>query len=212
MPLTGVVTPFLSYGGSAMVANFAALGMLAAIRLRPPRRPRDLEPFRVPMRCLGARRSALRAVRADRGASRVQVVHADDYVVRPQLGVQADGGRRFEYNPRVLDIVRAAPARNDLRSARPAAGHRRRGRARRLAAARTSSWAFRWLERCPNPSERCYPLGGARVSPARRRATRANWTRVEHVVRRARRRGRAARLRRSRGGGPDARRERASRC
>ena len=30
-PLTGVVTPFLSYGGSAMVANFAALGMLAAI-------------------------------------------------------------------------------------------------------------------------------------------------------------------------------------
>ena len=26
-PLTGVVTPFLSYGGSAMVANFCALGM-----------------------------------------------------------------------------------------------------------------------------------------------------------------------------------------
>ncbi|HXI29914.1 MAG TPA: FtsW/RodA/SpoVE family cell cycle protein, partial [Vicinamibacterales bacterium] len=30
-PLTGVVTPFLSYGGSAMVANFCALGMLTAI-------------------------------------------------------------------------------------------------------------------------------------------------------------------------------------
>ena len=29
-PLTGVVTPFLSYGGSAMLANFAALGILAA--------------------------------------------------------------------------------------------------------------------------------------------------------------------------------------
>ena len=28
-PLTGVVTPFLSYGGSAMLANFAALGILA---------------------------------------------------------------------------------------------------------------------------------------------------------------------------------------
>ena len=27
-PLTGVVTPFLSYGGSAMVANLAALGVL----------------------------------------------------------------------------------------------------------------------------------------------------------------------------------------
>ena len=39
----------------------------------------------------------------------VQVVHADDYVVRPHLGVQADGGRRFEYNPRILDIVTRIP-------------------------------------------------------------------------------------------------------
>ena len=30
VPLTGVVTPFLSFGGSAMLANFAALGLLAA--------------------------------------------------------------------------------------------------------------------------------------------------------------------------------------
>ena len=39
----------------------------------------------------------------------VQIVHGDDYVVRPHLGVQADGGRRFEYNPRVLDVVRLMP-------------------------------------------------------------------------------------------------------
>ncbi len=31
LPLTGVVTPFLSYGGSAMAANFVALGLLVAI-------------------------------------------------------------------------------------------------------------------------------------------------------------------------------------
>src|SRR4030095_15082969 len=38
VPLTGVVTPFLSFGGSAMLANFAALGLLAAIPSdrRPP--------------------------------------------------------------------------------------------------------------------------------------------------------------------------------
>src|SRR5439155_19657377 len=46
-PLTGVVTPFTSYGGSAMVANFCALGMLAAIHA--DRHPSaDLEPFRIP--------------------------------------------------------------------------------------------------------------------------------------------------------------------
>ena len=39
VPLTGVVTPFLSYGGSAMLANFAALGMLAAIGSNSSRVP-----------------------------------------------------------------------------------------------------------------------------------------------------------------------------
>ena len=34
VPLTGVVTPFLSFGGSAMVANFIALGALTAIRMQ----------------------------------------------------------------------------------------------------------------------------------------------------------------------------------
>src|SRR5262249_41927758 len=52
-PLTGVVTPFLSYGGSAMVANFCALGMLTAIHA--DRQPAgDLEPFRVPVLWLGS--------------------------------------------------------------------------------------------------------------------------------------------------------------
>jgi cell division protein FtsW (lipid II flippase) len=38
VPLTGVVTPFVSFGGSAMAANFAALGILAAIETEAPRR------------------------------------------------------------------------------------------------------------------------------------------------------------------------------
>jgi cell division protein FtsW (lipid II flippase) len=50
-PLTGVVTPFLSYGGSAMAANCAAIGMLCSIHA--DRRPAaDLTPFRAPMRWL----------------------------------------------------------------------------------------------------------------------------------------------------------------
>ena len=52
VPLTGVVTPFLSFGGSAMVANFAALGLLAVDPLGP-RTAADLSVFRTPVRWLG---------------------------------------------------------------------------------------------------------------------------------------------------------------
>jgi rod shape determining protein RodA len=31
MPLTGVPLPFLSYGGSSLIANFAAIGVLLAV-------------------------------------------------------------------------------------------------------------------------------------------------------------------------------------
>src|SRR6185295_3625516 len=94
-PLTGVVTPFLSYGGSAMVTNFIALGVLASIHA--DRRQRiDFTPFHAPMRwlgiVLGAAALVLFAIVVN-----VQVLHGDDYVVRPHLGVQADGGRRFAY-------------------------------------------------------------------------------------------------------------------
>ena len=57
IPLTGVVTPFLSYGGSAMLANFAALGILTAIRKDKRSRPlaaqtATTEPFLKPLRYL----------------------------------------------------------------------------------------------------------------------------------------------------------------
>jgi hypothetical protein len=44
----------------------------------------------------------------------LQVVHADDYIVKPQLGVQADGGRRYAYNPRVLDLANVDLVRKDV--------------------------------------------------------------------------------------------------
>src|SRR5204863_8765529 len=106
-PLTGIVTPFLSYGGSAMIANFCALGMLAAIHA--DRHPAgDFAPFRVPIRWLGGS-LALAALVLVAVAIDVQIVHGHPNVVRPHLGAQADGGRRFEYNPRVLDVLRLMP-------------------------------------------------------------------------------------------------------
>jgi cell division protein FtsW (lipid II flippase) len=156
-PLTGVVTPFLSYGGSAMAANCAAIGMLCSIHA--DRRPAaDLTPFHAPMRwlvtSLAASGAALIAVLIN-----IQVVHAGEYAVKPHLGVQADGGRRYAYNPRVLDLVRQLPRGTvydrrglPLATADPSVIDAAREEYQRLGVS---------LEKtCPTPSERCYPLGG----------------------------------------------------
>jgi cell division protein FtsW (lipid II flippase) len=172
-PLTGVVTPFLSYGGSAMVANFGALGMLAAIRAdRSP--AADFEPFRVPMhwlgRALGLFALVLLAVMID-----IQIVHADDYVARPHLGVQADGGRRFEYNPRVLDLVRLMPRGTIYdRQGVPLATDDPTV----IAAARQAyaKLGVSMADACPNAGERCYPLGGKAFHLLGDARTHVNWS------------------------------------
>jgi cell division protein FtsI/penicillin-binding protein 2 len=172
-PLTGVATPFLSYGGSAMVANFAALGMLAAIRA--DRHPSgNFEPFRVPMAwlagTLGVCTAALLAVMVN-----VQILHADDYVVRPHLGVQADGGRRFEYNPRILDVVRLLPRGTiyDRHGMPLATDDQKVVAGARQAYARLG---ISLAEACPNAGERCYPLGGSAFHLLGDARTRTNWT------------------------------------
>jgi cell division protein FtsW (lipid II flippase) len=156
-PLTGVVTPFLSYGGSAMVANFAALGMLSSIH-NTQQPAHDAEAFRVPMMWLGAA-LGVPAVALIAVLLNVQVLHADNFVARPHLGMQADGGRRFEYNPRLVDIVRQLPRGTvyDRRHVALAADDPR--------AVQASSQSYQKLgisltDACPRPGERCYPLGG----------------------------------------------------
>jgi cell division protein FtsW (lipid II flippase) len=172
-PLTGVVTPFLSYGGSAMLTNFAALGILAAIHA--DRRPAiDFEPFRVPMRNLGAVLGVC-TLALLAATVRVQVLRADDFVVKPHLGVHADGGRRFEYNPRVLDLIRTIP-RGTIYDRRGLPLASDDGRA--LAGARQAYERFGIsLERaCRDPEQRCYPLGGQVFHVLGDARTATNWT------------------------------------
>jgi hypothetical protein len=134
LPLTGVVTPFLSYGGSAMAVNFASLGLLAALARTTvpaaasaggPAAARakaastsaapaaaipasDFDPFAAPVRWVG-RALAVAGVIVLGVAADAQVARADAYLTRPQMSVQADGGRRFHYNPRVLEAMRLIP-------------------------------------------------------------------------------------------------------
>ena len=172
VPLTGVVTPFLSYGGSAMLANFAALGALAAVR-SDTRRPADLAPFARPLRwsggVLGACAVALALVLV-----RVQIVRADDLAVRPHLGVQADGSRRYQYNPRILDVAREIQRgrvldRRGLPLAVESPEHARRARGEYERAGISN------VDPCPADGTRCYPLGGRAFHILGDAGTRLNW-------------------------------------
>jgi len=164
IPLTGVVTPFLSFGGSAMLANFIALGMLTAIRTQGQTAqgrsaPEVTAPFRVGVRRLvaglGMATVGLVAVLFN-----VQVLRADSYVVRPHIGVQGDGYRRHQYNPRITDVLTRIPRgtvydRRGLPLATSAPTVARRARdAYKKAGVDGAGCAL------PIP-ERCYPLGGA---------------------------------------------------
>jgi cell division protein FtsW (lipid II flippase) len=173
IPLTGVVTPFLSYGGSAMVVNFAGLGILTAIRNQQAKVP-VTEPFLKPVRylenALSVAALALLAILLN-----VQVLSADDYAVKPHLGLQADGGRRYQYNQRVLDVARVIPRgtiydRGGLPLATSSAAVAQRARKD------YGNAGIPFDLSCVEPFERCYPLGGTTFHLLGNAQTRTNWS------------------------------------
>ena len=172
-PLTGVVTPFLSYGGSAMVANFAALGLLSAIH-SDRRGGGEFAAFATPMRWLRTSLAvcavALFALLVDR-----QVVRADTLLVKPQLGAQADGGRRYQYNPRVLDALRSIPRGTiyDRRGLPLASGD---PAVIQTSAAEYDRVGVQVGDICRETTARCYPAGPSLFHLLGDDRTRLNWT------------------------------------
>jgi hypothetical protein len=174
LPLTGIVTPFLSYGGSAMVANFAALGILTAVRANSGGISSS-DPFRGALRSLvavlGVAALALIGVLLN-----IQVVNANHYVVKPHLGLQADQVRRYQYNQRVLDLVSSIPRGTVydrrglvLATSDEAIALRAHDAYRKHGVTLDAS--------CVAPvDERCYPLGGAAFHLLGDAPGRRNWT------------------------------------
>jgi cell division protein FtsW (lipid II flippase) len=107
LPLSGVVTPFLSYGRTAMLANFAVIGMLEAISNRG-REEVGATPFRGVTVAVGAIFAVAGAVLLAK-AGYVQVARSAAMMGEGTLVLQADGARRYQYNPRFQEVMKEIP-------------------------------------------------------------------------------------------------------
>lgn len=157
MPLTGVTTPFLSYGRSSMLANFFAFGVLVAVSHRSPGEHEN-EEFARPVRWVGVA-LAVGLVLVVGRITFLQAIAADRTLAATALTVQADGVRRFEYNPRLMvaaqQIVRGTISD---RHGIPLATSRVADL--QAYAAALTELGISPTDVCPQTGMRCYPFGG----------------------------------------------------
>jgi cell division protein FtsI/penicillin-binding protein 2/cell division protein FtsW (lipid II flippase) len=211
LPLSGVVTPFLSYGRTAMVANFAMFGILMGtehpslkssetmrpqagvgrLKPAPPLQADDLplvaqavspanyisfgagEPFRLPLTAAGVF-FALAAAAIVGKAAYIEVFRSGPTIGAGTLVVQADGGRRYQYNPRLQEIMRDIPKgtiydRNGLPLATSNWSELEKHRADYQALGIDIDRA------CPRAEARHYPFGGLMFDLLGDLRTRTRW-------------------------------------
>jgi len=115
IPLSGVVSPFLSSGNTAMLANFGIFAILLGISNQAARLDKDHEPieplFRTPVRTLaivlGACAAALLARAID-----IQAVHDTELLTRNAFVYTQDGVKRPQRNPRLNLLAASIPRGN----------------------------------------------------------------------------------------------------
>jgi len=104
LPLSGVVSPFLSSGNTAMIANFLIFSLLLSISADAGAKKRELLRVRrlgLVLTCAG---TALLAMTA-----RYQVFQDRDYLARDAHAFEADGVKRPQHNPRLNSLAREIP-------------------------------------------------------------------------------------------------------
>ncbi len=107
LPLSGVVSPFLSSGNTAMIANFLVFALLISISADQ----REGEPevlLRQPTRWLKGVLAAAAVVLLVI-AARYQVVKDAEYLARDAHSFEEDGVKRPQHNPRMNSIAREIP-------------------------------------------------------------------------------------------------------
>ncbi len=143
IPLSGVVSPFLSYGKSSMIATCAVFGIMLAISARtvPAAEAIPAKHFGRGMRVLGATLAACLLVVVARAA-----LHPGRQSQRLCAARRRGPLRRWRHRPRIQPAHRryhpASAEGRHLRPQRAAAGHQQYGAGDRAQAATTRSWAW----------------------------------------------------------------------
>lgn len=104
IPLSGVVSPFLSSGNTAMLANFLIFGLLLAIS-NHDRETEIGEPFRRPVRRF-SQVLGLLALGLLGTAAYYQLAHDQEYIARTTRVFEDDGVKRPQFNPRLNSLAR----------------------------------------------------------------------------------------------------------
>jgi cell division protein FtsI/penicillin-binding protein 2 len=107
IPLSGVVSPFISAGNTAMLSNFLIFALLAGISSRSSRKLLE-PPFLRPVRVLSIALSALALLLVGRAAY-VQVLHGRDFMIRDARVIEQDGVKRPQLNPRLRSLAAEIP-------------------------------------------------------------------------------------------------------
>lgn len=176
VPLSGVVSPFLSFGRSAMLANFLLFGIILGLSARPGGADATRK-FDNALRWVAMGLAAVAAAIVLRSAW-VQVIRPNRVVTRGALTLQGDGLRRFQYNPRLEDIAATIPRGAILdRNGLPLATSDPQDLQKHKTALSTLGAVFD-PGRPPKPGEgpeRFYPFGGRTFHLLGDLRSRVNW-------------------------------------
>ncbi|MGH9667071.1 MAG: FtsW/RodA/SpoVE family cell cycle protein, partial [Bryobacteraceae bacterium] len=109
IPLSGVVSPFLSSGNTAMLANFLIFAFLAGISGQRARNHGNLQPhFLRPVRAASVVLGVF-ALTLVAKAAYFQVLHDEEFMVHDARAIEEDGVKRPQYNPRLNSLAREIP-------------------------------------------------------------------------------------------------------
>ncbi len=172
-PLSGVVTPFLSYGRTAMIANFVVIAILLSISCRGEIKAPAQPIIPVPLRVFGTIFGIAGALVVAK-AGYTQVLNSAAIMGAGTLVTQADGARRYQYNPRLLEVMRDIPKgtiydRNGLPLATSNWDDLEKHRAEYVQLGVDIDKA------CPRTESRHYPFGGLTFDLLGDLRTRTRW-------------------------------------